>query len=263
MERSLDTVAHYFLTNSHNWGNCSRDNEPDEVSAGKNEENSASNKQSDVCVVICPDGFVSQASSLGRMLALSMAAFGISAGLIETTTKLPHAFFLSGGYENLDAVFWEDTLDSPDFMDMVARFRKTNEFVLINAAASAVSNINDPTESKGRYLVPTTVQPHDLLNAYGTMKCASKRWALAEIEFVVINQQPTDNAVGAATVLEKMARRFLPCSVRFIGTATLPTDVGASGVLSSTPQNQTLPGITKATVEKIARYLIVSGMKRK
>jgi MinD-like ATPase involved in chromosome partitioning or flagellar assembly len=197
------------------------------------------------------------------MLALSLAASDISVGLIETTKRLPHTFLLSGGYENLDAVFWESDLDSPEFLNMVARFRNARDFVLINATASVLLKTTGPAGWVRRCLVPTTIRAQDLLSAYGAIKNASKKWAISEVELVVIKECSTDNAAGAAVVLEKMARRFLPCSVRFVGAVTLAADIDALGALSSMPPLQALPDGAAAEIRDVARNLIVSGGSQK
>lgn len=260
--RRLDTVSHFFLTDRDSRNILPQGSDSGEDCVKENEENTLLDTHSEVCVVLCPDGFAPQGSFLGCMLALSLAASDVSVGLIETTTRLPHTFFLSGGYGNLDAVFWEAGLGLPEFLDMVARFGNTCDFVLINVAASALLKTTGPTGWMGRCLVPTTIRSQDLLSTYSTIKNASKRWAISEIDLVCIKQQPTDNAAGAAIVIEKMASKFLPCSVHFAGAVTLSDGIDASGAFSLTPSPQALPDAAVAAVKEIARHLIVSGDSR-
>ena len=263
MERGLETVSHFFLTDPDARDILSPRSDPAEKSGKEGDESTSLDGPSSVYIILCPEGLTPRDSFLGRMLALSLAASGVSVGFIETTTRLPHTFFLSGGYENIDAVFWEADLDSPEFLNMIARFRNSCDFVLINTAASVLLKTTGSMGLMGRCFVPATVRPQDLLSAYGTIKNASKKWAMAEIELVVIKQKATDNAAGAAAVLEEMARRFLSCSVRFIGAVTLPDDIDAFGAFSLTPSPQALPDAATAAVKEVARHLIVSGGSRK
>lgn len=263
MERGLDTVSRFFLSDRDARDIPSRCFDGIKEFVEKGQESSVADAPPDVCMVLCPDGFAAPVSFLGRMLALSMAAADVSVGLIETTTRLPHTFFLSGGYENIDAVFWETDMGLPEFSNMVDRFRSANDFVILNAAASSVLKTQSLAGVTGRCLVPTTVEPRDLLGAYRTVKSASKKWNLSEIELVVVKRHSADNAKGAVAVLEGMARKFLSCSVRFIGAVTVPDDMDVCGVPTQAPFHQARPDASAAGVKEIACHLILSGGLRK
>ena len=87
---------------------------------------------------------------------------------------------------------------------------------------------------------------------------------MSEIELVVIKQRSKDNATGAATVLEKMAHKFLPCSVRYIGAVTLAEDMDAPITVSSTLLPRPRSDVDMTAVKEITRHLIVSaGLQKK
>ena len=248
--RGLETVSHLFLTEP-----CSPDMLPFR-SGNEAESVNAREGLSPLSIILCPDGFVPQSAFLGCMLALCLAENNVSVGLIETTVRLPHTFFLSGGYDNLDAVFWEGDPGSPDFLNVVGRLRKTCDFVVVDGALPVFINILGLMGPAGRCLVPTTAHPDDLLKTYSTVKSVSERWAARVIDLVVIRRMPADNVVGAAVILEKMARTFLPCSIRMVGSLPMPAVVAASGNCLPFPSRRDLPEAATSAARDIACHLM-------
>lgn len=256
--RRLERISHLFLTG--------RDPETvppsppvrPESTVKNTEETTSDDTHAPIYAIVSPEGLISQGALLSCLLARSLATADISVGLVETTVKLPHTFFLSGGYPNIDAVYWEADPRLPEFLHMVARIRSNCELVLINMASSAFSDIDGLGTLTWRYLVPTTIHPDALLNAYAAIKLIATKWRKSIIELVVFKNQPADKAAGAAVILEKMTRRFLTCRVRLAGTIPLTVNHAADASCLSAAFLQRMPEDAAAAAREIAVNFIQS-----
>ena len=244
--RRLEGISHFFLTDPDPEGIPSSHPTHSE-SNGKNIDKTASiHTHAPVYAIVSPEGVTQEGTLLGCLLARAMATADISVGLVETTTRLPYTFFLSGGYKNINAVYWETDPRLPDFLDLVARMRSGCELVLLNMVSTVLPGINGLGTLVRRYLVPTVVHPDALLNAYATIKKIVTHGKDESIDFIVFNNQLADNVAGAAVILEEMTRRFLSCTTRLAGAiplaannATVVGDCLSTAFLQRMPENAT------------------------
>jgi hypothetical protein len=269
--RGLDTVSHLFLSSS---GPSHGQKKPETRSASKETESpSLFSRQdamndsgkaacafgtapSNLCIVLCPEGFAPRGSFLVCTLALALARNHVSVGLIETTAKLPHTFFLSGGYENINAIFWERDPGSAQFEKMLSRLQQTCDIVLMNIGPNGCPDTLGPLMRRSQCLILTTSDPEELLKAYGVMKKASQEWACEEIGLVIFEEGPAKKAEGAFRVMAEMARKFLWCTVSLLGSVYVEGDLPAMPSSLSAPLLQELLQTTAASIEEVARNLV-------
>lgn len=225
--RKLETVSHFFLTDTDPSAPPSSRPFHIESSPKKNKETSSANANSLIYAIVSPESMVPKGALLGFLLARAIASADIPVGLVETTVKLPHTFFLSGGYKNIEAVYWEADLRFPEFLNSVARLQSSCKVVLLNIRSSALMEVDGLGALEWRYFVPTTVHPESVLDTYAAVKKIAGKIKETTIELVVFKNQSADEATGAATVLEKMTRKFLTCSTRLAGTIPFYADIAA------------------------------------
>lgn len=257
-ERGVERISHFFLTSSDPGKGFSPRPGPSEESAGNSDETRCVDAPAPVYAILSPEGLRPQGALLGCLLALSLSGAGIPVGLVETTMRLPHTFFLSGGYLNIDAVFWEADARLPEFQSMVARLRKTSGLVILNIDASKFLDCPGLKEGTRRCIVPTTVHPETMLHTYAVIKRIVAQWGGGRIELVVVTHRRAEKAAGAALVLEEMSRRFLSCVPRFVGSISMTEEQSADGDVVSESLLQDLPAKVKAAARDIAFNLVES-----
>jgi hypothetical protein len=275
--RGLERVSHFFLSDSSlpesrqktEVSDCPGDADTSfPLPHGKatprirDNEDAVAAPPSNLCIILSPDGLISQSAFLGCMLALSLAGDDVPVGLIETTVRLPHTFFLSGGYKNVNAFFWEADIDAPEFLSMVGRIQKACDVVFLNVTFSVFSGLAGSSLPIGKCLVPTSVDSEDLINTYSVIKSVSQKRVEEEIDLVVFQESPTDNATGAAMVMEKMARRFLSCSIRFLGAIPIAEDMMPARTDLSLSSFKGWPQTVTASINEIAHNIIRADDRR-
>jgi len=173
-------------------------------------------------------------SFLACNLALELAKQDFSVGLIETTARLPNTFFLFGGYKNINAVFWEKDLNSPDFLTILDRLRSTNDFLIMNVSPDVFGPGKMTAAINPFFMVPTTGRSEDLLNAYTLIKQIARDVSCPDIGLVIMEEDVSPSAEAVCRVMSEMAEKFLSCNIHFMGV--IPNGMDASqATLTQTP----------------------------
>jgi hypothetical protein len=186
--------------------------------------------QENLCLLFSASKRLSDKKSfLACNLALELAKQDFSVGLIETTARLPNTFFLFGGYKNINAVFWEKDLNSPDFLTILDRLRSTNDFLIMNVSPDAFGPGKMTAAINPFFVVPTTGRSEDLLNAYTLIKQIARDVSCPDIGLVILGEDPLLPAEAVGQVISEMADKFLSCNIHFMGV--IPNGVDASGAV--------------------------------
>ena len=191
--------------------------------------------QENLCLLFSASKRLSHKKSfLACNLALELAKQDFSVGLIETTARLPNTFFLFGGYKNINAVFWEKDLDSPDFLTILDRLRSTNDFLIMNVSPEVFGPGKMTAAINPFFVVPTTGRSEDLLNAYTLIKQIAQDGSCPDIGLVILGEDPLLPAEAVGQVISEMADKFLSCNIHFMGA--IPNGVvGSQAALTQTP----------------------------
>lgn len=258
--RGVESVAHFFLSDVK----CSElpqkdtpDHSSKDAAPQKADNDSDLTVQpSNLFIMISSDDHLAQGAFLCCLLALFLARDNINVGLLETTIKLPHTFFLSGGYRNLNALFWEASIDAPEFSSIVTRFQKTCDIVFLHVDASSFARLPGLPIPIGRCLIPTTVRSKDLLSAYGVIKNGVQKKIKKEFDLILFQDKPTDKIKGAVKVMEKMVQQFLSCSICFLGAIQMAKDEILSPSILSTEFYHGVHKEVTASIAGIAQELM-------
>jgi len=191
--------------------------------------------QENLCLLFSASKRLSHKKSfLACNLALELAKQDFSVGLIETTARLPNTFFLFGGYKNINAVFWEKDLNSPDFLTILDRLRSTNDFLIMNVSPDAFGPGKMTAAIHPFFVVPTTGRSEDLLNAYTLIKQIARDVSCPDIGLVILGEDPLLPAEAVGKVIAEMAEKFLSCNIHFMGA--IPNGaVGSQAAPTQTP----------------------------
>jgi len=249
--RTLEEVSHFFLSGERPSNQAERpvgeqavlaDGEastpmPVDLSRTETHRNAAPTApiQENLCLLFSASkGLSDKKSFLACNLALELAKQDFSVGLIETTARLPNTFFLFGGYKNINAVFWEKDLNSPDFLTILDRLRSTNDFLIMNVSPDVFGPGKIAAAINPFFVVPTTGHSEDLLNAYTLIKQIARDVSCPDIGLVILGEDPFLPAEAVGKVMSKMAERFLSCNIHFMGA--IPNGAYASQAnLTQTP----------------------------
>jgi len=191
--------------------------------------------QENLCLLFSASKRLSDKKSfLACNLALELAKQDFSVGLIETTARLPNTFFLFGGYKNINAVFWEKDLDSPDFLTILDRLRSTNDFLIMNVSPDAFGPGKMTAAVNPFFVVPTTGHSEELLNTYTLIKQIARDGSCPDIGLVILGENPSLPGKAVGKVMSEMADKFLSCNIHFMGA--IPDGQDASqATLTQTP----------------------------
>lgn len=252
--RGLEMVSHFFLSKPSpskketTVSDCFDDDEfliscPKEAASAlkQNQTSAVPDRPSNLYTIFSPEGFASQGLFLGCTMALSLAEQGVSVGLIETTARLPHTFYLSGGVKNVNAFFWNTDIGTPAFWRMVGRIQRACDFVMLNVASSILARTGEGRIPPGKSLVPTSARLKDLLYACDVIREIIHRGGEERASVIVFQTQPTDYTPGAKMELEKMLPPcFLP-SIRFLGPVPITEAFMASDAYPSLTSLKQVP----------------------
>ena len=191
--------------------------------------------QENLCLLFSASKRLSHKKSfLACNLALELAKQDFSVGLIETTARLPNTFFLFGGYKNINAVFWEKDLNSPDFLTILDRLRSTNDFLIMNVSPEVFGPGKMTAAINPFFVVPTTGRSEDLLKSYVLIKQIARDVSCPDIGLVILGEDPLLPAEAVGHVISEMADKFLSCNIHFMGA--IPNGVvGSQAALTQTP----------------------------
>ncbi|NVL89685.1 MAG: hypothetical protein HWN69_01645 [Desulfobacterales bacterium] len=272
--RSLDKVSHFFLSGR---GPLDQASEPTgkEVRAdvgkigplpgdvalkeGLEEAVFAAPVKGNLCLLLSSNSLIAVQSCLACNLALELARRNFSVGLIETTTRLPYTFFLFGGYENVNAIFWEKGLDSADFLAILHRLSSKSDFLIINVSSDIIGSRETLPLVNPFFIVSTTVHSEELLNSYLLVKQISRGMPGGKIGLLVMEERHSQKGEAAFSVMAAMADKFLSCKVRFMGTIYKETDLS----WSTFPQPPSLPETEDSPVSQSIRKLADSLTSKK
>jgi len=191
--------------------------------------------QENLCLLFSASKRLSDKKSfLACNLALELAKQDFSVGLIETTARLPNTFFLFGGYKNINAVFWEKDLNSPDFLTILDRLRSTNDFLIMNVSPDAFGPGKMTAAVNPFFVVPTTGHSEDLLNAYTLIKQIAQDVSCADVGLVIMEEDVSPPAEAVCRVVSEMADKFLSCNIHFMGAISNGQDA-SQATLTQTP----------------------------
>jgi hypothetical protein len=241
--RTLEEVSHFFLSGERPSNQAERpvgeqavqaDGEastpmPADLSRTETHQNASPTApiQENLCLLFSASKRLSDKKSfLACNLALELAKQDFSVGLIETTARLPNTFFLFGGYKNINAVFWEKDLDSPDFLTILDRLRSTNDFLIMNVSPDVFGPGKVAAAVNPFFVVPTTGHSEDLLKSYTLIKQIARDGSCPDIGLVILGEGPSLPAEAVGKVMSKMAEKFLSCNIHFMGA--IPNGVDAS-----------------------------------
>ena len=191
--------------------------------------------QGNLCLLFSASKRLSEENSfLACNLAIELARRDFSVGLVETTARLPNTFFLFGGYKNINAVFWEKDLNSPDFLTILDRLSSTNDFLIMNVSPEVFGPGKMTAAINPFFVVPTTGRSEDLLNAYTLIKQIAQDGSCPDIGLVILGEDPLLPAEAVGQVISEMADKFLSCNIHFMGA--IPNGMDASqATLRQTP----------------------------
>ena len=191
--------------------------------------------QGNLCLIFSAAKRLSEENSfLACNLAIELARRDFSVGLVETTARLPNTFFLFGGYKNINAVFWEKDLNSPDFLTILDRLRSTNDFLIMNVSPDVFGPGKMTAAINPFFMVPTTGRSEDLLNAYTLIKQIARDVSCPDIGLVIMEEDVSPSAEAVCRVMSEMAEKFLSCNIHFMGV--IPNGMDASqATLTQTP----------------------------
>ncbi|MGD8758308.1 MAG: hypothetical protein PVH78_05495 [Deltaproteobacteria bacterium] len=190
--------------------------------------------QENVCLLFSASKRLSDKKSfLACNLALELARQDFSVGLIETTARLPNTFFLFGGYKNINAVFWEKDLNSPDFLTILDRLRRANDFLVMNVSPDVFGPGKMTAAIHPFFVIPTTGHSEDLLNAYALIKQIARDGSCPDIGLVILGEDPLLPAEAMGEIMSAMAQKFLSCKIHFMGA--IPDGADASQATLTKP----------------------------
>jgi len=240
--RTLEEVSHFFLSGERpsNQGEApvgaqavQADSEastpmPLDLSGTETPEDAGPTApiQENLCLLFSASkGLSDKKSFLACNLALELARQDFSVGLIETTARLPNTFFLFGGYKNINAVFWEKDLNSPDFLTILDRLRRANDFLIMNVSPDVFGPGKMTAAIHPFVVVPTTGHSEDLLNAYTLIKQIARDGSCPHVGLVVLQEEPSLPAEAIGQIMSEMAQKFLSCKIHFMGAIPNGGDV--------------------------------------
>ena len=249
--RTLEEVSHFFLSGERPYNQAEKSvgeravqadgaastPMPADLSRTETHQNAGATApiQENLCLLFyASKGLSDKKSFLACNLALELAKQDFSVGLIETTARLPNTFFLFGGYKNINAVFWEKDLNSPDFLTILDRLRSTNDFLVMNVSPDVFGPGKMTAAINPFFVVPTTGRSEDLLNAYTLIKQIARDVSCPDIGLVILGEDPLLPAEAVGKVMSEMADKFLACNIHFMGV--IPNGADASqATLTQTP----------------------------
>jgi hypothetical protein len=252
--RTLEEVSHFFLSGERPYHRQEAPAEPQALPADRDasaltpsdlsgtdtpeEAAPPAPIQEHLCLLFSASKRLADKKSfLACNLALELARQGFSVGLIETTARLPNTFFLFGGYKNINAVFWEKDLNSPDFLTILDRLRRANDFLVMNVSPHVFGPGKMTAAIHPFVLVPTTGHSEDLLNAYALIKQIARDGSCPHVGLVVVGEDALLPAEAVGEIMSEMAQKFLACKIHFMGAIPNGGDV-FQGTLTKPPPLQ-------------------------
>jgi len=241
--RTLEEVCHFFLSGESPSNQAEKpvgehgvraDGEaitpmPVDLSRTETHQNAGRTApiQDNLCLLFSASKRLSDKKSfLACNLALELAKQDFSVGLIETTARLPNTFFLFGGYKNINAVFWEKDLNSPDFLTILDRLSSTNDFLIMNVSPDVFGPGKMTAAINPFFVVPTTGRSEDLLKSYTLIKQIARDVSCPDVGLVILEEDASPPAEAVGKVMSEMARKFLSCNIHFMGV--IPNGMDAS-----------------------------------
>ena len=246
--------------------------------------------------LFCSNTLLVEKSVVACNLAFEFARRGFSVKIIETTKKPPTIFFLLGSllpesrdtrgaisvlekllslpatidppeplqpidiphsYQgSIQAVFFEDDLHSAASFNMMNQLSGQADFLVVNAPANILEVKKMATFVDPFIIVPSTVHPDELLDAYVLVRQVSEGMGCNEVGHLVVGEYGYERAEAASRVIANMARKFLSTHVRFMGMVPKDTDFSRS-ILTRTPLLLDTPdSATSLALQRIANSLI-------